>query len=217
MPLVRSFALSTKVGKETWVAPVVDAKAKTVSFEIHSGEGEPPEGTVGRRGAKCIVCGTAVPFDHIRSEAKAGRMIAQLMAIVAEGARQRVYLPPIKEHEQVAISAKPLRTPETDLPEKALGFRVQAYGMTKHRDLFTPRQLVALTTFSDLVGEARKLLREGKMNPDEETVLCVTGNGLKTLDALVGHLDIGVTIRPRLEEFEAQVLRTAGSPAIAAN
>lgn len=67
------------------------------------------------------------------------------------------------------------------------------------------------------IAVARKLLREGKMNPDEETVLCVTGNGLKTLDALVGHLDIGVTIRPRLEEFEAQVLRTAGSPAIAAN
>ena len=45
--------------------------------------------------------------------------------------------------------------PETHLPERALGFRVQVYGMTRHRDLFTRRQLVALTTFSDLVAEAR--------------------------------------------------------------
>lgn len=156
MPLVRSFALSTKPSKKAWVEPVVDQAARTVRFEVRTGQGEPPEGTVNRRGATCIVCDIPVPFDHVRAEGKAGRMGAQMMAVVAEGHGSRLYLPPTQEHEATAAEADPQWAPETDLPEQALGFRVQLYGMTRHRDLFTPRQLVALTTFSDLVGEARE-------------------------------------------------------------
>ena len=155
MPLVRSFWLSTKKGKQAWVEPVVNQKAKTVCFELKKGSGKAPEGTVDRRGARCIACNTAVPFDHVRDEAKAGRMGARLMAIVAETDRGRVYLAPSSHHEGVAAEAQPKDVPETVLPEKALGFRVQAYGMTKHRDLFTARQLVSLATFGSLVGEAR--------------------------------------------------------------
>jgi threonine synthase len=66
------------------------------------------------------------------------------------------------------------------------------------------------------VAVARKLVQQGKMDPDAETVICVTGNGLKTLDALQGQLDLGVTIRPRLEEFEAQVLKSARADAVVA-
>ncbi|MGH7496851.1 MAG: DUF1156 domain-containing protein, partial [bacterium] len=159
MPLVRSFWLSTKKAKKAWVKPVVDHAKKTVRFEVKTGEGEPPEGTVNRRGATCIVCDTSVPFDYVRAEGKAGRMEAQLMAIVAEGTRGRVYLAPSAEHETIAARAEPQNVPDTNLPEQALGFRVQLYGMTKHRDLFTLRQLVALTTFSDLVSEARSAVR----------------------------------------------------------
>ncbi|WP_026369950.1 DUF1156 domain-containing protein [Kallotenue papyrolyticum] len=129
---------------------------RAIRFEVRTGAGTPPEGTVNRRGARCLVCGTPVPFDHIRAEGKAGRMGQQLMAIVAEGKGGRVYLSPTPEHEEIAAQAQPTWVPDTDLPEQALGFRVQLYGMTQHRDLFTPRQLVALTTFSDLVSEARE-------------------------------------------------------------
>jgi putative DNA methylase len=156
MPLVRSFWLSTTKAKQAWVEPVVDQKSKTVSFEVKTGKGAASDGTVDRRGARCVMCSSAVPFDHVRDEAKAGRMSARLMAIVAEGARGRIHLAPQPDHEKAAFQAKPKNVPDTNLPEKALSFRVQAYGMTKHRDLFTARQLVALTTFSDLVGEARK-------------------------------------------------------------
>jgi putative DNA methylase len=83
-------------------------------------------------------------------------MEAQLVAIVAEGQHGRAYLSPNDEQVAIADQAIPVGVPETDLPEQALGFRVQLYGMTKHRDLFTPRQLVALTTFCDLVQEARE-------------------------------------------------------------
>jgi len=156
MPLVRSFALSTKKGKQAWVEPVV--QGNQYQFEIRTGHGKPREGTVNRRGAWCLCCDTPVPFDHVRAEGKGGRMGQRLMAIVAEGAKGRVYVPPNEGHESIANQAEPENPPATNLPPQALGFRVQQYGMTKHRDLFTPRQLVALTTFSDLVVETRELV-----------------------------------------------------------
>ena len=159
MPLVSSFWLSKKKGKKVWIEPIVDSVNKRVQFEVKRGEGIPPESTVNRRGARCLICCEPVSFDHIRAEGKVGRMGQQLMAIVAEGDRERVYLPPSDEHVAAADKADPHSVPETDLPEKALGFRVQLYGMTQHRDLFTQRQLAALTTFSDLVNEAHKRVK----------------------------------------------------------
>ena len=157
VPLVRSFWLCNKKGKETWVEPVIAADGMSYEFEVRSGKTGPSlEGTVNRNGAKCILSQTAMPFPYVRDEAKAGRMGAKLMAIVAEGTKGRVYLKPSCEMEQLALSAQPGDPPDTDLPEKALGFRIQEYGMTKHRHLFSDRQLVALTTFSDLVLEARE-------------------------------------------------------------
>lgn len=155
MPLVRSFTLSSKKGKQAWVEASANAKAKRMSFTVKTGAGKVPEGTVNRRGAKCLGCEQPVNFEYIRSEAKAGRISAQLMAIVGEGAKGRVYLNPTADHESIT-EIEPSWQPDTSLPEKALGFRVQAYGMVKHADLFTSRQLTALTTFSDLVQEARK-------------------------------------------------------------
>ncbi len=155
MPLVRSFWLGKKKGKETWVQPVVEGSS--IRFEIGHGKSGPPvEGTVSRAGATCLVCNTPVPLAYVRAEGKAGRMGAQLMAIVAEGDRQRVYLSPDPEHEKAADVPRPDGVPETELPKQALGFRVQGYGMTHHVDLFTNRQLTALVTFSDLVTEARQ-------------------------------------------------------------
>ena len=84
------------------------------------------------------------------------------MAIIV-GDREFNYISPIREHSEIAKEVKPDWTPETDLPEQPLGFRIQLYGMTRHQDLFTSRQLVALTTFSNLVFEAReKVPREQK-------------------------------------------------------
>ena len=157
MPLVKSFWLSRKKGKKVWVEPIVDKENKKVRFKIKKSDGVPPEGTVSRRqGTRCIVCNDAVPFDYVRAEGKAGAMEVQLIATVAEGNNRRVYLAPSDEDIATADKAIPHGVPETDLPEKALSFRVQRYGMTQHHHLFTPRQLTALTTFSDLVSKARE-------------------------------------------------------------
>lgn len=156
VPLVRSFVLSSKKGKEAWVEPVIDGD--NYSFEVRPGK-QPADaivGTVERTGATCILSQTSMSFKYVRQEAKAGRMGDKLMAVVAAGARGRVYLSPTTAIEQVARKAAPQDVPDSNLPDKALGFRVQEYGMLKHRDLFTPRQLVALTNFSDLVQEGRE-------------------------------------------------------------
>ena len=154
MPLVRSFRLASKDKRRAWVEPIVDKSASppTICYTVKTGKGSPPERTVTRRGAKCLACNEPVTFDYISSEGRAGRMVPQLMAIVAEGTRSRIYLPPDVSHEKIA-AAQASSAPDTALPDKALGVRVQRYGMTEHRHLFTPRQLVALTTLSDLIQQ----------------------------------------------------------------
>lgn len=158
MPLVRSWWLGKKKGKEAYVVP--RAVGGLVEFTIgHDPKRAPTketDGTVSRTGAVCVGCGNAVPLAYIRAEGKTGRIGARLMAIAAEGTRRRIYLPPTAEHEKAADVPVPDDVPDTDLPQAALGFRVQGYGMTRHADLFTPRQLTALVTFSDLVTEARE-------------------------------------------------------------
>jgi len=159
VPLVSTFMLSTKPGKEAYVEPVIEGH----NYRFLVKMGKPKDAVSAKNGTKggkagtsffCLLSKAPMTFDYLRAEAKEGRMGSRLMAIVAEGTRGRVYLSPDALNEKIARDATPQDVPETDLPEKALGFRVQEYGMTKWRDLFTSRQLVALTTFSDLVGEA---------------------------------------------------------------
>ena len=116
----------------------------------------PAQGTKLGRGAnfRCLMSDAPIPGDYIKAEGRAGRMGARLMAIVAEGDRSRVYLPPTPEQEAAARKAAPEWKPDVEFFQQALGFRVGNYGMTKWSDLFASRQLVALTTFSDLVAEA---------------------------------------------------------------
>ena len=165
MPLVRSWWLGKKKGKEAYVVPTVvgdptHPSGLKVRFDIGHDPSRAPtadtDGTMsGRLGAVCIACATSVSKDHIKAEGQAHRMGAALMAVVAEGSRRRIYLPPTEEHCAAAEVPRP-----TDVPEQELGYDPRnlwtpQYGLTRFADLFTNRQLVALTTFSDLVMEAR--------------------------------------------------------------
>jgi putative DNA methylase len=159
MPLVSSFWLSKKNGKQAWVEPVIDRSQQppAVRFTVQSGRGKPSDPPKIGRGAKfkCLACGQVAEDHHIKKEGSAKRMGAQLMAIVVEGKKSRLYLPPSSEHEAIAQSATPQWAPTEELPYEPRAIWCTLYGLTTHKDLFTPRQLVALTTFSDLVGAAR--------------------------------------------------------------
>jgi putative DNA methylase len=157
MPLVRSFALSTKKGKEAWVEPVIDRtqNPSVVNFEVKSGDGQVPESPKLGRGAKfrCLACENPTNDKHIKAEGMAGRMGAKLMAIVAEGKKGRIYLAPNSQHEKIAQSALPNWCPETEIGNDRRSMFTPLYGLTTFGDLFTPRQLTALTTLGDLVKD----------------------------------------------------------------
>jgi putative DNA methylase len=170
VPLVSSFMLSTKEGKKAWIEPVIDSAAPDGwRFEVRTGflskseEEKAKAGTKAARGANftCLRTGSPISPEHIKAEGRAGRMKARLMAMVAESEHGRTYLSPLAEHEQVARPAKPGWTPEGALPMNPRWFSPPDYGMPEYKDLFTARQLVALTTFSDLVTDVReKVLAE---------------------------------------------------------
>ncbi|WP_343233219.1 DUF1156 domain-containing protein [Miltoncostaea oceani] len=162
MPLVRSWWLGKKKGKEAWIRPVVvpDSKhpsRKRVEFEIeHAATGPEVDGTMdGRRGGVCVACGSVANVDYVRSEALAGRMGQHLLAVVAEGKRRRLYVAPTLEQHDAALVPRPEDSVDGDLSTNPRWFSPPAYGLTAFADLFTNRQLLALTTFSDLVMEAR--------------------------------------------------------------
>lgn len=175
MPLIRSLALSKKKGKEAYVKPIINGK--NISYTIVLGKNY-PEGTVNRTGAKCIFCGHPVGFDYIRVEAQNKRMSETLIGIIAEGPNGRIFAPPNPEHSALALLEQPIDCPDTKLPEKALGFRIQAYGMLKHKDLFTNKQLIALTTFCNLLEEIKNLIvQDGHNKGIIDDGLSLTDNG----------------------------------------
>ncbi len=155
VPLASTFILSSKAGKEAYVQPVVEGDSYRFTVKV----GTPPESakggtTAGKRAAFiCLLSKSPIDYNYIRAEGKAGRMGQRLMAIVAEGVRGRVYLEPTAEQVAIAESAPSTWRPEVALHGKCR-VNVSNYGLDVYGDLFTPRQLVALTTFSDLVQEA---------------------------------------------------------------
>ena len=157
-PLVSKWWLGKKKGKEAYIVPTVvgDHVEYSIGHDPKQAPTKQNDGTIDRNGARCLACEAHIGFDYLRSEGRNGRMGAELTAIAAEGRGSRTYLPPDKGHVATAFRAVPSSAPMGELPEAALGFRVQAYGMLKYSDLFSSRQLTALTTFSDLVSEARE-------------------------------------------------------------
>jgi putative DNA methylase len=159
VPLVSNFMLSTKAGKEAYVEPVIEGGG--YSFTVKVGKPKNLEsaknGTKldGRGGFRCLMSGVPIPFEYVRTEASAGRMTEHLMAIVAEGNRGRIYLSPTTQMESIAMQAKPSWLPDTETHGKCR-VNIGLYGMTTWNKLFTARQLVALTTFADLVQEVRE-------------------------------------------------------------
>lgn len=164
MPLVRSWWLGKKKGKEAYVvARVVDDSSaptgRRVEFTVGHDKSRAPttatDGTVGRQGAVCVACQSAVELKYIRTEGRAHRMSQRLMAIVAPGNGRRVYLAPTREHIEAAEIEAPRSVPSGKLAQNPRDFKTPNYGMVTFAELFTKRQLLALTTFSDLVGEMR--------------------------------------------------------------
>ena len=203
MPLVRSWWLGKKKGKEAYVVPQVTSdgtacSGRRVEFSVRYGIDEAPKntsvGTVGRSGALCVACGAAVELKYIRREGVAGRIGRQLMSVVAEGKRGRQYLPATPEHVESANVARPAVAPQGQIGHYPRDIKAPIYGMREFADLFTNRQLLALVTLSDLVSEVRTQIRR-------DIVLAQEGKGLSSssnrsdsyADAVVTYLALGIS------------------------
>ncbi|MFB1489230.1 MULTISPECIES: DUF1156 domain-containing protein [unclassified Thiocapsa] len=201
VPLASTFMLSTKAGKEAYVEPVIEGAGYRFTTKV----GKPSDvegaknGTKLSRGAnfRCLMSDTPIASEYIYSQANAGRMGVRLMAIVAEGERARIYLAPTAEMEAIALTARPEWKPDAVMPENPRWFSPPLYGLKTYGDLFTPRQLVALATFSDLVQEAREYVKRDAIAAG----LPNNANGLEQCgisatsysEALVVYLGIGVS------------------------
>ena len=171
VPLASTFMLSTKKGREAWVEPVIEGNMYRFVVRTAGAGSVPPEfaknGTsAGKRSAfLCLFSNAPVTYEHIRAEGKAGRMGARLMAVVAEGERERVYLSPTPEHEEAARGASPEWRPESPLPDHPRDFKTPNYGLTTFGDLFTrstgaSRGPSARSRFSAVTACSRGISRE---------------------------------------------------------
>lgn len=177
LPLVRSWWLGKKKGKEAYVVPeVIEGEVRfSIGHDPRKAPATEADGTVGRTGATCLACGSAVSRDHIKAEGLSGRLGQQLIAIAAEGQRRRIYLAPTVEQARVAVVSRPSDVPDQEMAFDPRNIWTPSYGLTHFADLFTNRQLTALTALGDLVAEARELVHK---------------------DALAGGLDDGPFLDP---------------------
>ena len=193
VPLASTFMLSTKKSREAYVEPVIEGRGYRFTVKV----GAPPDAEAAKAGTKlsrganfrCLMSGSPIAGDYIKAEGRAGRMGARLMAIVAEGNRGRVYWAPTAEHEGIACAATSEWQPVGDVPARLTGGTCVPYGLTTWADLFTPRQLVALTTFCDLVTEATDHVRREAAAaglPDDERPLRDGGTGATAYAEAVG-------------------------------
>jgi putative DNA methylase len=208
VPLVSSFLLSTKEGKKAWVEAVIDQLAPDGwRFGVRTGvlakadKERLKHGTKTARGSNfiCILTGAAISGDHVKAEGMAGRIGARLMAVVAEGNRSRVYLSPTATQAAIAINIPPVEAGPViqALANDPRAIWCTLYGLDTFDKLFTPRQLVALTTFSDLVGEVRaRVLKDARIAgfSNEATTLRADGTGATAYaDAIATYLGLAVS------------------------
>jgi putative DNA methylase len=198
VPLVSTFILSSKAGKEAYVEPIIQGDSYRFSVRVGTPPVSAKNGTsAGKRAAFiCMLSDSPMDYNHIREQGKAGKMGQKLLAIVAEGVRGRVYLSPDVLQETIAKQAQPDWSPEMELPNNPRDFKTPNYGLTKFGDLFTPRQLVALTTFSDLVQHAIEKAKQDAITagmPDDGIGLDAGGTGATAYSQAVGvYLGFGL-------------------------
>jgi putative DNA methylase len=215
VPLASTLILSSKEGREAYVHRVVEGDRFRFVARVGTPTPQAKEGTKAKgRGAefRCILSDSPISGDYIKAEAQAGRMGLTLVAVVVEGIRGRVYLSPTKDIEALAQSAKPDWKPDTEFFQQALGFRIGNYGMAKWSDLFTPRQLVALTTFSDLVEQARERVKKDAIRAgmSDDGVSIEAGGSGATAYAEALALFLGLAVSRSANSINSLVIWSQG-------
>lgn len=196
-PLVRDWWMSKRKGNAAWVEPAIDQSSSLLTYTVRH-EGAPQGATLQAGSTTCIFSGAPIPAAYVREQGSRGFISDDLIALVARDPATRAtsFHSPTEEHREIALSACPEWQPEVELPEKALGFRVQGYGIKSFAELFSPRQLAALAEFSSLVAEIRvevvAAAVEAGMSSDPTPLREGGGGADAYADAVVSVLGLGV-------------------------
>ena len=163
MPLLSSFVLSSKEGMEVYLNPKIDDERMTfgVQQEPPSGMPEPTKGYKKGKSAvfECAFCHTITDRSYIAHQALERGLGAVQTAVIAEGKGGRVYLPAEISPIPIDIPSVDVRGLDIELAPNPRDVWCRNFGLLRPMDLFTPRQLVAMITLSDLVKEVRELVK----------------------------------------------------------
>lgn len=156
IPLSSSYDLAKKKGSEAWVEPV--AENGRITFRMHREPNtmakEKPK--VAQTAVfKCPACGEITPDAYVKECGTKHQITSQLIAIVADDGRKRLYLEPTSEQEFAAKVVPPKDIPHGALPIFPQRFSPPSFGLADYADLFTDRQLVFITTMMKLAREAQ--------------------------------------------------------------
>lgn len=200
VPLISTYVLGSKKGRETIIVPQVDRSGGVYKFKIkNSGltKEELSEASNGTKAGKaqdfiCLLSRTPIPREYIREEGKAGRLRARLIAVVCEGKTGRIYCDPTDEMQQIAESAGAFESVgnarETFLagktPTRAMitGGVCSAYGLATWGELFSDRQVLTLSTFGEMLDLLRDEVRQDAAKAgysDDPTPLRNGGSGAR--------------------------------------
>ena len=214
-PLVSKWWLGKKKGKEAYIVPKVvgDHVEYSIGHDPKRAPTKQNDGTIsGRRGAVCVSCHSAISMDYIKNEGNKSLMGAQACAVVAEGRRSRIYLPPNDVNVGSTRIERPVGVPSQRLPNDPRNFWTVAYGLDTFEKLFTARQLTALTAFSDLVSEARERVLQdalaGGMSEGERLEAGGVGAAAYA-DAVATYLGFAVS---RLTDYSSALNTWANNP-----
>ena len=186
LPLVRQTWLAKKKGCFVALRPHPDRAARTLRWEVveaptAEGLGFDPAGFSSRGRASCLVCGAAVDAKYVKEQGLKGRMgITSLAAVVVKpSGRGRDYLAagsyaePSTEACAAVLDGLDVEPPDELIQaHDTLNFKVPLYGLTRFRDLFTPRQLATLCAFAQGVREAHADMIEAGMDAARAEAVC---------------------------------------------
>ncbi len=226
VPIASSFLLSSKAGKEAWIEPLVDRHRKVITYRIRQG-GTKAEIEKAKSGVKlgyatfrCLMSDAPISGDYIDKMADKGKMGATLIAVVAEVKRNRVFIDPsfvdvLLMREQVDDYLKRCDLDVLEVPCRgtfASNAQGRHYGFKTFRDYFTDRQLVALSTFSDLASEVQeKILSDAQASGLADDNASLRSGGTEALayaQAIAVYLSFGVS---RLSDIQNSLCRWESS------
>jgi putative DNA methylase len=200
VPLVSSFWITKSKGSECYVLPVVSEGGWY--FEVHKGQPKEPKvisaGTKTSRGAnfRCILSGSPIEPEYLKAQGRNKGLGVRLMAVAAEAGGTRHYISPSLEMEVAASTASPPIIPDAPLPGDLRAFWTPNYGLQTYGDLYTPRQLVALSTLADTIKKLhntvkKDCLRAGWFDDDQHVSEGGTG-ATAYADAICTYLSLSL-------------------------